>query len=136
MDLQKRFPIYHAYPIHLAANFSRGLAILLVHEEKEITQDDLEREIIVHCVQIRHLKNDFRPTFLSKILRVEIPDLSSILPTFEYSQYEYHEVLVLDLPILREVELVLVWTVHTLFEYAQFSLLENRLFNSQILFSA
>ena len=44
--------------------------------------------------------------------------------------------LVLDLPILREVELVLVWTVHTLFEYAQFSLLENRLFNSQILFSA
>ena len=59
MDLQKRFPIYHAYPIHLAANFSRGLAILLVHEEKEITQDDLEREIYVHCVQIRHLKMIF-----------------------------------------------------------------------------
>ena len=34
--------------------------------------------------------------------------------------------LVLDLPILREVQLVLVWTVHTLFEYAQFSLLENQ----------
>ena len=36
-------------------------------------------------------------------------------------------------------ELVLVWTVHTLFEYAQFPLLENQincLFNSQILFSA
>ena len=126
VDLQKRFPIYHAYPIYWAAIFSRGLAIFLVHEEEEITLVDLEREIIVHCVQIRHLWNDFRPTFLSKILRVEIPDVSSILPTFEYFQYEYHEVLVLDLPILRDVELVLVWTVHTLFEYAQFSLLENQ----------
>ena len=34
--------------------------------------------------------------------------------------------LVLDLPLLREVELVLVWTVHTLLEYAQFPLLENQ----------
>ena len=38
--------------------------------------------------------------------------------------------LVLDLPILREVELVLVWTVHTLFEYAQFPLLENQFVSS------
>ena len=38
--------------------------------------------------------------------------------------------LVLDLPILREVELVLVWTVHTLFEYAQFPLPENQLVSS------
>ena len=38
--------------------------------------------------------------------------------------------LVLDLPILREVELVLVWTVHTLFEYAQFPLLENQFISS------
>ena len=35
--------------------------------------------------------------------------------------------LVLDLPILRDVDLDLVWTVHTLFEIY--------LFNSQILFS-
>ena len=34
--------------------------------------------------------------------------------------------LVLHLPVLREVELALVWTVHTLFEYAQFPLLENQ----------
>ena len=118
--------MHHAYPIYLAAIFSRGMAILLVHEEEEITPVDWEREIIVHCVQSRHLLNDFRPTLLSEILRVEIPDLCSILPTFEYFHYEYHEVLVLDLPILRDVELVLVWTVHTLFEYAQFSLLENQ----------
>ena len=38
--------------------------------------------------------------------------------------------LVLDLPILREVELVLVWTVHALFEYAQFPLLENQFVSS------
>ena len=38
--------------------------------------------------------------------------------------------LVLDLPILREVELVLVWTVHTLFEYAQCSLRENQFVSS------
>ena len=38
--------------------------------------------------------------------------------------------LVLDLPILREVELVLIWTVHTLFEYAQFPLLENQFVSS------
>ena len=38
--------------------------------------------------------------------------------------------LALDLPILREVELVLVWTVHTLFEYAQFPLLENQFVSS------
>ena len=38
--------------------------------------------------------------------------------------------LVLDLPILREVELILVRTVHTLFEYAQFPLLENHFVSS------
>ena len=38
-----------------AANFSRDLTILQVHEEEEITLVELEREIIVHCVQIRHL---------------------------------------------------------------------------------
>ena len=38
--------------------------------------------------------------------------------------------LVLDLPILREVELFLVWTGHTLFEYAQFPLLENQYVSS------
>ena len=91
---------------------------------------ELEREIIVHCVQIRHLENKVRPTFLSKILRVEIPALSSILPILEYLQHENHEVLVLDLPILREVELVLVWTVHTLFEYAPFPVLENQFVSS------
>ena len=31
--MQERFQIYHAYPIYVAANFSRGIAILLVHEE-------------------------------------------------------------------------------------------------------
>ena len=76
--------------IYLAANLSRGLAILLVHEEEETTLVDWEREIIVHCKQIRHLWNYFRPFFLSKIPRVEIPDLASILPTFEYFKYEYH----------------------------------------------
>ena len=55
MDLQKRFPINHAYPIYVAAIFSRALAILLVHEGDEITLVELEREKIVHCVQIRHL---------------------------------------------------------------------------------
>ena len=54
VNLQKRFLIYHAYPKNVAANFSRGSAILLVHEEEEITLAELEREIIVHCVQIRH----------------------------------------------------------------------------------
>ena len=34
------------------------------------------------------------------------------------------------MPILREVELVLVWTVHTLFEYAQVPLLENQFVSS------
>ena len=67
----------------------------------------------------------FDPLYGRKF-RVEIPALSSILPTVEYFYHEYHEVLVLDLPILREVELVLVWIVHTLFEYAQFPLLENQ----------
>ena len=38
-----------------ATNFSRGSAILLVHEEEEITLVELEREIVVDCVQIRHL---------------------------------------------------------------------------------
>ena len=38
----------------LAANFSRGSAILLVHEEEAITLVELERRIIVLCVQIRH----------------------------------------------------------------------------------
>ena len=38
--------------------------------------------------------------------------------------------LVLDVPILREIELVLVWTVHTLFEYAQCPLLENQFVSS------
>ena len=35
-------------------------------------------------------------------------------PFHEYFLHEFHEVLVLDLPTLREVDLVLVWTVHTL----------------------
>ena len=38
--------------------------------------------------------------------------------------------LVLDLPTLREVEPVLVWTVHTLLEYAQFPLLVNTFVSS------
>ena len=38
--------------------------------------------------------------------------------------------LVLDLPILREVELVLDWTVHNMFKYAQFPLLENQFVSS------
>ena len=38
--------------------------------------------------------------------------------------------LVLDLPVLCEVELVLVWTVHTLFEYVQIPLLENQFVSS------
>ena len=38
-----------------AANFSHGAAILLVDEEEEITLVELEREIVVHCAQIRHL---------------------------------------------------------------------------------
>ena len=29
----RTFPIYHAYAVYLAADFSRGIAILLVHEE-------------------------------------------------------------------------------------------------------
>ena len=41
--------------------------------------------------------------------------------------------LVFDLPILREEELVLVWTVHTLLEYANVHCLR---INSQVLFSA
>ena len=82
---KKRFPIYHAYPIYLAADFSRGLAILLVHEEEEITLVELEREIIVHCVQIRHFQKDFRPTFLSKILRVEIPTSNTRITKCSFS---------------------------------------------------
>ena len=50
--------------------------------------------------------------------------------SFEYFLYEYRDVLVLDLPNLREVELVRVWTVHTLFEYAHFSLLANQFVTS------
>ena len=38
--------------------------------------------------------------------------------------------LVLDVPILREIELVLVWTDHTLIEYAQLPLLENQFVSS------
>ena len=60
---------------------------------------DWERETSIRCVQIRHLKNDFRPFFFSKIAQVEIPDLSSILATCECFEYEYHEVIFLDLPI-------------------------------------
>ena len=129
MQTEKR--IYHAYPIYLAAKFSRGSAILLVHEEEEITLFGLDREIIVHCVQIRHLENDFRPSsreFLESKFLISL--LLFQLLNFEYFQYEYHEVRVLDLPILREVGLVLVWTVHTLFEYAQFPLLENQFVSS------
>ena len=38
-----------------AANFTLGFTIFQVHEEEEITLVELRREIIVHCVQIRHL---------------------------------------------------------------------------------
>ena len=37
---------------------------------------------------------------------------------------------VLDLPVIREVDLVLVWTVHTLREHAQFRILEIQFVHS------
>ena len=111
----------------LAANFSRGLAILLVHEEEEITLVDCEREIIAHCVQIRHLLKN------STILLLEnsssrIPDLSSILPTFDsntsITKYSF-----------SICQFFVKWSLfssglHTLFECAQFPLLENQFVSS------
>ena len=49
LDLQKRFPIYHACPKYLAADCC-CLAILLDHDKVEVT---LERKM-VHCVLTRH----------------------------------------------------------------------------------
>ena len=60
LDLQKRFPIYHAYPKYLAAYrcgsaFSQdGLAFRQDHDKVEITQVDWERGI-VRCVLFQHL---------------------------------------------------------------------------------
>ena len=45
VDLQKRFLIHPGYPIYSAAKFSGGSAILLVHEEEEITLVDWERPL-------------------------------------------------------------------------------------------
>ena len=62
--MQKRFQIFHA-----CRKFESGLSIPFSSQKALV---EFEREISVHCEQIRHIWNDFRPTFLSKILRVEI----------------------------------------------------------------
>ena len=60
VDLQKRFPIYHAYPKYLAAHrcgsaFSQdGSASLQDDDKVEKTPVDWERGIF-HCVMIQHL---------------------------------------------------------------------------------
>ena len=60
VDLQKRFPIYHAYSNYLAAYrcgsaFPQdGSASLQDHDKVEVTPVDWERGI-VHCVLIQHL---------------------------------------------------------------------------------
>ena len=112
--------------IPCAANLSRGSAVLLVHEEEEITLVDWDRQIIVRCLQIRHLWNDSRQTFLSKML-VEIPAL------FNSSNFWILQIRVSRSARSRsansswsKAKLVLVWTCQTLFEYAQFPLLENQ----------
>ena len=50
VDLQKRFPIYHAYPKYLAA-YQCGLAILLDRDKVGVTLVDWE-SAIVRCVLI------------------------------------------------------------------------------------
>ena len=55
VDLQKLFPIFHAYPKCLAA-YLCGLASLHDREKVGVTLVDWERGII-HCVLIQHLKN-------------------------------------------------------------------------------
>ena len=55
VDLEKRFPIHHAYPKYLAADFC-GLAIHLDHGKVEVTPVDWEREM-VHCVLTQHPYN-------------------------------------------------------------------------------
>ena len=61
VDLQKRFPIYRAYPKYLAAYrcgsavSQDGLASLQDHDKVEVALVDWERGI-VHCVLIQHLK--------------------------------------------------------------------------------
>ena len=54
-DLQKRFPIYHAYSKYLAA-YHCGLAFSQDHDKVETTPVNWERGI-VHCVLIQHLQN-------------------------------------------------------------------------------
>ena len=55
VDLQKRFPIYHAYQKCLAA-YLCGSASIQDHEKVGVTLVDWER-VIVHCVLIQHLFN-------------------------------------------------------------------------------
>ena len=52
VDLQKRFPIYHAYSKYLTA-YHCGLAITQNHDEVEITPVDWERGR-VHCELTQH----------------------------------------------------------------------------------
>ena len=62
VDLQKRFPMYHAYSEYLAAYLcgsgflQDGLAFRQDHDKVGVTLVDWERGI-VHCVLIQHLKN-------------------------------------------------------------------------------
>ena len=62
LDLQKRFPIYHACPKYLAALLcgsaflQNGLAFLQELDEVGKTQVDWYRWI-VHCVLIQHPEN-------------------------------------------------------------------------------
>ena len=59
---------------------------------------------------------DFRSIFLSRTHRPVTHELSSILSFHECSCNENQEVLVLDLPVLREVDLDLAWTVQHNFQ--------------------
>ena len=52
VDLQKRFPIYPANSKYLAGDCC-GLAVLLDHDQVEVTLVDWERGT-VHCVLTRH----------------------------------------------------------------------------------
>ena len=62
LDLQKRFPIYHACPKCLAAHLcgsafpENGLVFRQDHDKVEVTLVDWERGM-VHCVLIQHVEN-------------------------------------------------------------------------------
>ena len=137
-----------------AADFRRGSTVLLDQLKEEITQVHLERGIVVHSALIDAASLNSLEPFIQLISFCNSSTLImsslvmfwfsvNILPKTqsslirECSWYEYHEVLALDLPVLREVDLVLVcceypsrvWSTSNSWDWV-------RLINSRMLFSA